>query len=196
MSTKEFSDKSILMYENGEFNKYRICYIRYGKEKIVIDGRLWLKALQRFFRKNKGLKNMKGIIFAHRKIYDIDTCKLGIPDITPSNEDFIILDKIVDKYYNKYLFKPDKLSWQKIVYLTLFMYYAEDNWKNQGKRTIFGRSIYGDEFYRVLLEEDVDNICKLYTGKSITEIYNLIGDTNGRIDILTGEQQTIENAWK
>ncbi len=179
---KQFNDNTKLEYKTGSFNPYCIFYTSKG---IIeqINGNSYLKRIQTFSRFNND--KLLSFEFAIKDIHDINS---SIMD----NETKTKLDVIIDKYKN--IFLPNDLYWEKIAYLMLSIFIAEDNWKNKetGKESIFKRDIYYDETLRVgVLNEDVEETCKLYTGKSISDIRNLFVETKNKIESKKGYQKTL-----
>lgn len=179
---KIFEDNTKLEYKTGSFNPYCIFYTSKGITE-QINGNSYLKRIQNFSKFNNDKLLLFDVII--RDIHDINS---SVMDDTTKEK----LDTIIDKYKN--IFLPNDLYWEKIAYLMLSIFIAEDNWKNKetGKESIFKRDIYYDETLRVgILNEDVDNTCKLYTGKSISDIRNLFVETKSRIESMKGYQKTL-----
>lgn len=179
---KIFEDGTKLEYKTGSFNPYCIFYTSKGFVE-QINGNSYLKRIQSFSRFN----NKKLLIFelAINDIYNINSNTMD--DITKERLEYII------KNYNN-IFLPNDLYWDKIAYLMLSIFIAEDNWRNKetGKESVFKRGMYYDETLRVgILNEDVEETCKLYTGKSISEIRNLFIDTRDKIESMKGYQKTL-----
>lgn len=181
MIIRKFEDGTILEYKKGSFNPFCIFYTNHEGVVEQINGNTYLRRIKNFSILNKD----KLLLFelAIKDIYDI---KIDVMDESTKTK----LDTVVDKYKN--IFLPNDLYWEKMAYLILSIFIAEDNWKDDERKTILGRDIYLDETLRVgILNDDVDETCKLYTGKSISEIRSIFNDTKNRIESKKGYQKTI-----
>lgn len=170
---KKFSDDSLYEFREGDFNKYCIFYVDGKGNERQLDGE-WILRVAFAFGKRHDDKRLKFNSMINR-----------IGESEYKNR--VWLDDIVKKYELE--FKEDKLTLEKISYLMLAIFHAEDNWTNPetGKHTIFGRRIYLSAIKRVgVLGQDVDKVYNLYgKGQLASVIESLICETNITIEKMT-----------
>lgn len=170
MIIKKFNDNSTLEFTQGDFNNYQILY-----NSSLINGKWLLEKVKLF---SEMINDSR---FFNQHVNEIN--EISYLNSNNLETDLKLLEKIIDKSKNE-LNKFYSLLFEKMSYLIFLFFYAEDRWINPktGNPSYFKRRIYADEIKRVgILNQDVDEVCNLYTGHTISHIENLIEETNRKI---------------
>lgn len=176
---KEFSDNCQLLLEILPDGEHRIWYKEPSHSAYKIGLREFLKTIGTFFDDNKCNINKCQMLRILRE-------ELGSINIFDSYS-MELLDKITVHYGFDNL-----ISWTKMVYTTLSIYYAEDNKPN----TVLLRSMFIDAASRIINGENIDYVSGDYHGKKPNIILEMIRKTEDKYNKECDKQvgQTIQIA--
>ena len=160
---KEFSDNCQLLLEILPDGEHRIWYKEPSHSAYKIGLREFLKMIGTFFDDNKGNINKCQMLKILRE-------ELGVVNVFDSYS-MELLDKITTHYGFDSL-----MSWTKMSYTILSMYYAEDHKPN----TVLLRSMFIDAASRIINGENIDYVSGDYHGKKPNVILEMIRKTEDK----------------